>query len=62
MADEEEKVVEADSETEEILDDQESQVPETSEGADAKVEESGTEEVASAAAVADDALGKSIPL
>ena len=61
MADEEEKVVEADSETEEILDDQESQVSETSEGADAKGEESGTEEVASAAAVADDALGEVDP-
>ena len=62
MADEEEKVVEADSETEEILDDQESQVSETSEGADAKVEESGTEEVASAAAEADDALEEVDPL
>ena len=62
MADEEEKVVEADSETEEILDDQESQVSETSEGADAKVEESGTEEVASAAAEEDDALEEVDPL
>ena len=62
MADEEEKVVEADSETEEILDDQESQVSETIEGADAKVEESGTEEVASAAAEEDDALGEVDPL
>jgi len=62
LADEEEKVVEADSETEEILDDQESQVPETSEGADAKVEESGTEEVASAAAEEDDALEEVDPL
>ena len=62
MADEEEKVVEADSETEEILDDQESQVSETSEGTDAKVEESGTEEVASAAAEADDAPEEVDPL
>ena len=62
MADEEEKVVEADSETEEVLDDQESQVSETSEEADAKVEESGTEEVASAAAEADDALEEVDPL
>ena len=62
MADEEEKVVEADSETEEILDDQESQVSETIEGADAKVEESGTEEVASAAAEEDDALEEVDPL
>ena len=62
MADEEEKVVEADSETEEILDGQESQAPETSEGADAKVEESDTEEVASAAAEADDALEEVDPL
>ena len=62
MADEEEKVVEADSETEEILDDQESQVSETIEGADAKVEESGIEEVASAAAEADDAPEEVDPL
>ena len=62
MADEEEKVVEADSETEEVLDDQESQVSETSEGTDAKVEESGTEEVASAAAEADDAPEEVDPL
>ena len=62
MADEEEKVVEADSETEEILDQQESQVSETSEGSDAKVEESDTEEVTSAAAEANDALEEVEPL
>ncbi len=62
MADEEEKVVAADSETEEILDEQESQISETSEGADAKVEESETEEVASAAAEVDDALEEGDPL
>ena len=62
MADEEEKVVEADSETEEILDEQESQVSESSEGSDAKAEESDTEEVISAAAEADDALEEVEPL
>ena len=62
MADEEEKVVEADSETEEILDEQESQVSESSEGSDAKAEESDTEEVTSAAAEADDALEEVEPL
>ncbi|MDG1986527.1 MAG: hypothetical protein P8J18_00985 [Halieaceae bacterium] len=40
MADEEEKIVEADSETEETLDDQGSQVSEASEGSEAEAEES----------------------
>ena len=61
MADEEEKVVEADSETEEILDDEESQVTEASDGAESTAESSGTEEVASAVSEGDDALGEVDP-
>ena len=61
MADEEEKVVEADSETEEILDDEESQVTEASDGAESTAEASGTEEVASAVSEGDDALGEVDP-
>ena len=61
MADEEEKVVEADSETEEILDDEESQVTEASDGAESTAEASGTEEVASAVFEGDDALGEVDP-
>mgnify|MGYP001190850224 FL=1 len=61
MADEEEKVVEADSETEEILDDEESQVTEASDGAASTAEASGTEEVASAVSEGDDALGEVDP-
>ena len=61
MADEEEKVVEADSETEEILDDEESQVTEASDGAESTAEASGTEEAASAVSEGDDALGEVDP-
>ena len=59
MADEEEKIVEADSETEETLDDQESQVSEASEASEA--DESSIEEAASAAAEGNDALGEVDP-
>ena len=61
MADEEEKIVEADSETEETLDDNGSQVSEASEGSEAEAEESSIEEAASAAAEGDDALGEVDP-
>ena len=61
MADEEEKIVEADSETEETLDDNGSQVSEASEGSEAEAEESSIEEAASAAAEGNDALGEVDP-